>query len=123
MHHPDLVVLDVVLPDMTGIDTCRLIKNDKDLENICTLASGIQISSEHQAEGLDIGADGYIARPISNKELPVFVPVSVSSAKMPLRKRRRSRKTCIATKRGSPPRLRPQKGCIYHMCILQENTG
>jgi DNA-binding response OmpR family regulator len=68
-HHPDLVLLDVMLPDMSGIDICRQIKNDKDLKDIFViLVSGIQVSSEHQADGLDVGADGYITRPISNKE-------------------------------------------------------
>lgn len=53
-NHPDLVVLDVMLPDMTGIEVCRQIKNDKSLEDIFViLASGIQVSSELQAEGLD----------------------------------------------------------------------
>jgi DNA-binding response OmpR family regulator len=69
IHHPDLVLLDVMLPDVTGIQVCKQIKNDESLKDIFViLASGIQVSSENQAEGLDIGADGYIVRPISNKE-------------------------------------------------------
>jgi CheY-like chemotaxis protein len=68
-HRPDLIMLDVMLPDISGIEVCRQIKGDKSLKNIFViLVSGIQVSSEHQAEGLDIGADGYITRPISNKE-------------------------------------------------------
>jgi response regulator RpfG family c-di-GMP phosphodiesterase len=69
-HHPDLILLDVRLPDMSGIEVCRQIKSDDSLEDIFViLASGIEISSEHQAEGLNIGADGYIVRPLSNREL------------------------------------------------------
>ncbi len=56
IYHPDLVLLDVRLPDMSGIEVCRQIKSDDSLEDIFViLASGIQISSEDQAEGLDIG--------------------------------------------------------------------
>ena len=33
-HHPDLVLLDVMLPDMTGIEVCRQIKSDKSMEDI-----------------------------------------------------------------------------------------
>ncbi len=69
-HKPDLMLLDVMLPDITGIEICRRLKEDKDLKHIfITLTSGTQTSSEFQAEGLSAGADGYIVKPISNKEL------------------------------------------------------
>jgi DNA-binding response OmpR family regulator len=69
-HHPDLVLLDVILPDMTGIQVCSLIKADGEMKDIIViLMSGVQVSSEFQANGLNVGADGYIARPVSNKEL------------------------------------------------------
>jgi DNA-binding response OmpR family regulator len=67
---PDLVLLDVMLPDMSGVDVCQQIKTDQNLQRtFVILASGIRVSSDSQAEGLDCGADGYIVRPISNKEL------------------------------------------------------
>lgn len=69
-HHPDVVLLDVVLPDMSGVEVCTQIKEDPDLRDIFViLTSGIRTSSEHQAKGLDMGADGFIIKPISNKEL------------------------------------------------------
>jgi PAS domain S-box-containing protein len=69
-HRPDVILLDVVLPDISGIEICRQIKEDKDLrEMFVILTSGVQTSSEHQAKGLNLGADGFIAKPISNKEL------------------------------------------------------
>ncbi len=69
-HRPDLVLLDVVLPDISGIEACRQIKEDEDLKDIFViLTSGIRTSSDHQVEGLNIGADGFIVKPISNKEL------------------------------------------------------
>ncbi len=69
-RRPDLILLDVVFGDVSGIDVCKQIKNDPGLQGIfVVLLSGARISSDDQAEGLDIGADGYIARPISNKEL------------------------------------------------------
>ncbi len=69
-HHPGLVLLDVVLPDMSGVEVCRKIKEDQDLRDIFViLTSGIKTSSEHQATGLNIGADGFIVKPVSNKEL------------------------------------------------------
>jgi response regulator RpfG family c-di-GMP phosphodiesterase len=67
---PDLVLLDVMLPDTSGIEVCRQIKADPESgRTFVILASGIQVSSDSQTEGLNIGADGYIVRPIPNKEL------------------------------------------------------
>jgi PAS domain S-box-containing protein len=69
-HRPDVVLMDVVLPDISGIEACRQIKEDDDLKDIFViLTSGIQTSSDHQAKGLNMGADGFIVKPISNKEL------------------------------------------------------
>jgi PAS domain S-box-containing protein len=69
-NHPDLALLDVMLPDGSGVEVCRLIKEDPGLRDILVLlTSGIRTSSDFQAEGLLGGADGYIIKPISNKEL------------------------------------------------------
>ena len=68
-HHPDVVLLDVVLPDMTGIEVCRRIKAEPELQGtFVTLVSGARVSSQCQAEGLDVGADGYIVKGVTNRE-------------------------------------------------------
>ncbi|MBP1750086.1 MAG: two component system response regulator [Deltaproteobacteria bacterium] len=68
-YHPDLVLLDVVLPDMTGIEICEKIKRDPELQGtFIILLSGIQVSSDNQAEGLSFGADGYLIKPLFRKE-------------------------------------------------------
>jgi response regulator RpfG family c-di-GMP phosphodiesterase len=67
---PDLVLLDVVMPDAEGTDLCRRIKEDPKLKGIYVLlTSGTRVESNQQADGLDSGADGYISRPLSNREL------------------------------------------------------
>ncbi len=69
-QHPDLVLLDVILPDGFGYEVCRKVKSDPDLRHsFIVLLSGTEITSEQQAMGLDAGADGYIARPIEDREL------------------------------------------------------
>ena len=69
-HHPGLVLLDVVLPDMSGVEVCRQLKEDQDFRDIFViLTSGVRTSTEHQVTGLNMGADGFIVKPISNMEL------------------------------------------------------
>lgn len=67
---PDMILLDVVLPDIMGTKVCRQIKSDPFFEGtFVILISGVKTASRHQTDGLDTGADGYIARPVSNREL------------------------------------------------------
>ena len=67
---PDLIVLDVILPDIGGVEVCRRIKADETLVGTYVLMfSGLRTGSENQAVGLEAGADGYIVRPITNREL------------------------------------------------------
>ena len=67
---PDLVLLEVVLPDMDGTEVCKRIKADPSLRGpLVVLLSGVRTSSESQAEGLEAGADGYILRPMPDREL------------------------------------------------------
>jgi CheY-like chemotaxis protein len=69
-HQPDLILLDVVLPDIDGREVCKRIKSDPETADIyVVLLSGIHVESDSQAESLEQGADGYIARPIPNREL------------------------------------------------------
>lgn len=119
-HHPDLVVLDVILPDTTGIDVCRQIKNDARSEDIFViLASGIQISSEYQAEGLDIGADGYIVRPISNREFLARVQAGerIKRAEDALREKEREQEELVSQLKEALAEIKTLKGFIP-ICAL-----
>ncbi|MFH2104371.1 MAG: PAS domain S-box protein [Chloroflexota bacterium] len=69
-HRPDLVVLDVTMPKMDGFEVCHRIKTDPDLAGIFVLIlSSTRIDSDSQVEGLESGADGYITRPVTDREM------------------------------------------------------
>ena len=73
---PALVLLDAVLPDMDGLEVCRSLKENSDLEDVFVVfLSGVRTESDQQAEGLSVGADGYIVRPVGNSELLARVEV------------------------------------------------
>lgn len=69
-QRPELLLLDRDMPRMDGVEVCRQLKRDPALAEIFVIiVSGVSVASDEQAEGLEAGADGYIARPIANREL------------------------------------------------------
>ncbi len=67
---PDLILLDMMLPDLNGIEVCRQIKSRENTAPVpVILISSFKTESDDQAIGLESGADDYIARPIANREL------------------------------------------------------
>jgi DNA-binding response OmpR family regulator len=114
-YHPDLVLLDVMLPDVSGIEVCKQIKSDLNLQDIFViLVSGVQISSEYQADGLDLGADGYIIKPISNKELVARVHslVRIKQAEDALREKEKEQQKLISELQEALAEIKTLKGFI-----------
>jgi two-component system, sensor histidine kinase and response regulator len=67
---PDLVLLDIILPDINGVEVCRQIKSMRlNSPPYVVLFTAELITSDDLAVGLEGGADGYMSRPISNREL------------------------------------------------------
>jgi PAS domain S-box-containing protein len=67
---PDLVILDVNLPDLSGIEVCRRIKSGNETSRIPVLhVSATMVSTEARVAGLDGGADAYMVQPIAAEEL------------------------------------------------------
>ncbi len=71
---PDVIVLDVNLPDMSGLEVCRRIKGDPVTSQISILQiSASMVSSESKTRALEAGADGYLIHPIDGTVLVATV--------------------------------------------------
>ena len=64
--NPDLIVLDVMLPGIDGMQICRLLRRDMDVPIIMLTALG---GESDRVAGLDVGADDYLAKPFGVREL------------------------------------------------------
>jgi two-component system KDP operon response regulator KdpE len=78
---PDLVLLDVIMPQMDGWQTCKYIREASDVPII--ILSGQSRSEDDIVRGLDHGADEYILKPISNRELAARVKAILRRAELP----------------------------------------
>jgi two-component system phosphate regulon response regulator PhoB len=78
---PDLVILDWMLPDTSGIDICRQIKIDKKLKNIPVLILTAKGEPDDKIKGLEVGADDYVTKPFNNKELLLRVKSLIKRSK------------------------------------------
>ena len=63
---PDLIVLDLLLPDLDGLDVCRILQAESKIPIIMLTA---RTTEDDRLTGLDIGADDYITKPFSPREL------------------------------------------------------
>ncbi|MBP7652728.1 hybrid sensor histidine kinase/response regulator [Candidatus Dependentiae bacterium] len=65
----DLVLLDIILPDLSGLEICKLLKNSSDTEHIPIILITAKSDSEDRVEGFKSGADDYIPKPFNSTEL------------------------------------------------------
>ncbi|MSR82988.1 MAG: response regulator transcription factor [Candidatus Latescibacteria bacterium] len=68
-HPPDLVVLDLMLPGMDGLELCRLLKQREALRRVPVLMLTAKTEEVDRIVGLELGADDYVTKPFSPREL------------------------------------------------------
>src|SRR3990172_1427923 len=68
--HPDLIVLDLMLPGLDGLEICRTIREESDVPIIMLTA---RTTDEDKLVGLGLGADDYVTKPFSPRELAARV--------------------------------------------------
>lgn len=93
-HHPDLVVLDLLLPGIDGLEVCRRLQQEGGPYVLMLTARADELD---KVVGLSVGADDYLAKPFSPRELVARVKAIL----------RRSRHTQAANELAVPPLLFP----------------
>lgn len=74
----DLILLDVQMPDISGIEVCRQLKADESTRNIpIVLISAVHTNDASIREGLEAGADGYITKPIEDNMLKAWIQAAL----------------------------------------------
>ena len=66
---PDLVVSDIMMPEMSGIELCQAIKADERLAQVPVMLVSSKAEGEMKIQGLELGADDYVTKPFHPREL------------------------------------------------------
>ncbi|WP_296603333.1 response regulator transcription factor [Nocardioides sp.] len=89
---PDLLILDVMMPRLDGLDVCRLLRAAPETEALPILMLTARAGEEDLLDGLDLGADDYLTKPYSPREL-------MARSRALLRRHR------VATREGARPAI------------------
>jgi two-component system phosphate regulon response regulator PhoB len=102
---PDLLILDLMLPDVSGTEICRRIRADADLAQLPIIMLTAKADEVDRIVGLELGADDYVTKPFSPRELTLRVQAVM---------RRRERPSQGVLEHG-PLRLDPER----HRCFVE----
>ena len=72
-HQPDLILLDVMMPDIDGFEVCRQLKQDEITQVIPILMVTALMEKEHRVKAMEVGADDFLSKPVDRTELLVRI--------------------------------------------------
>tara|TARA_X000000368_G_scaffold371309_1_gene321003 strand:- start:2177 stop:2875 length:699 start_codon:yes stop_codon:yes gene_type:complete len=81
---PDLLILDLMLPGMSGLDLCKIIRNDSELERLAIIILTAKGEEVDRIIGFELGADDYVTKPFSVRELILRVKVILKKQLEPI---------------------------------------
>lgn len=126
---PDLVILDVKMPQIGGIELCRLLRENVETKNVPVIMLTVEATETDKVIGLGVGADDYITKPFSNREL-------VARVRALLRRATRTEDKAVnlevdglsmnleartVTIKGKEIKLRPKEFDLLYMFLLKPN--
>ena len=124
---PDLIILDVKMPQIGGIELCRLLRETAETKDIPVIMLTVESTEIDKVIGLGVGADDYITKPFSNKEL-------VARIRALLRRVTRTKNTNLEADglimnlesmsvsiKDKKIKLRPKEFDLLHMFLLKPN--
>ena len=82
--NPDLVILDLMLPGMSGLDLCKSIRNDIDSKHLAIIMLTAKGEEVDRIIGFELGADDYVTKPFSIRELILRVKVILKKHGQPI---------------------------------------
>lgn len=74
-HDPDLAILDISMPEMTGVEVCRAVRADPALTDVRILLLTASVDDTARKLGTDAGADHFMAKPFSPRDLTAWLSV------------------------------------------------
>ncbi|MGO9239254.1 MAG: response regulator transcription factor [Bryobacteraceae bacterium] len=84
-ERPDLIILDIMLPDSDGLDICKGIRNHPELAHIPVIFLTARASETDRIVGLELGANDYIVKPFFVRELIARIKIQFRSQQQPTR--------------------------------------
>jgi pilus assembly protein CpaE len=75
---PDLIILDIMMPGMNGFEVTQAIRQDEDTEDIPIIIFTAKSDMEDKVRGLELGAEAYLTKPISTRELLAHVKAVIA---------------------------------------------
>lgn len=70
---PDLILLDLMLPDLSGLDVCRTLRSDPSTKDIPIIMATARSEEIDRVVGFEVGADDYVVKPLSVRELTLRI--------------------------------------------------
>ena len=81
---PDLILLDLMLPEMDGLELCRILKHDPHTRSVPIIMLTVKSGETDKVLGLEMGADDYVTKPFSPRELIARVKAILRRAHAPV---------------------------------------
>jgi PAS domain S-box-containing protein len=80
--HPDLILTDIMMPGLDGFGVLRAVRNDAEIGRTPVIMLSARAGEESQVEGLDAGADDYLVKPFTAREMLARIATHIRIAKM-----------------------------------------